>query len=82
MTAKTLVEKIEALPPERKAEVEDFVDSLARHGDVSAHTGTPSKRFPDEILERMRRRRERLFQEHGYVDTLSILRDLRENGPR
>jgi hypothetical protein len=83
MATRTLTEKIEALPPEKKAEVEDFVEFLARRAGEPAGTGaSTTKTFPDEILERIGRRRERLFQEHGYFDTLPILRDLRENGPR
>ena len=29
MATKTLIEKIEALPPEKRAELEDFVDFIA-----------------------------------------------------
>lgn len=83
MASRSLIDKIEALPPEKKAEVEDFVEFLTRRRGPSGRPETPPvKRFPDEILERMRERRERLFKEHGYFDTLPILRDLRENGPR
>lgn len=81
MTSKSLIDKIEALPADKKAELEDFVESLARR--ASAEGSRPSaKRFPDEVLERMAERRERLFKEHGLFDTLPILRDLRESGPR
>ena len=83
MSTKTLVDKIEALPPEKKAEVEEFVELLASRSLVA--TRPPSgatKTFPDELLERIARRRERLFREHGYFDTLPILRDLKETGPR
>lgn len=82
MSSRTLIDKIEALPPAKKAEVEDFVEFLVRRGASEGQGSPPAKRFPDEILERMRLRRERLFKEHGYFDTTSILRDLRENGPR
>lgn len=81
MASKSLIDKIEALPAEKKAEVEDFVEFLARRGAADS-PGSAPKRFSDETLERMRERRERLFKEHGYFDSLSILRDLRENGPR
>ncbi len=79
MASKTLIDKIDALPAEKKAEVEDFVEFLARR--EGSERGA-SRRFSDEVLERITRRRQRLFKEHGYVDSLSILRDLRENGPR
>jgi hypothetical protein len=74
MATKTLTEKIEALPPEKKAEVEGFVDALAaRQGRVAGGPG---------LVERLRARRERLLREHGLFDSLPIIRDLRENGPR
>jgi hypothetical protein len=83
MASKSLIEKIEELPAEKKAEVEAFVEFLARRGGISAGSVAPrAKRFPDRILERMNERRERLFKEHGYFDSIPILRDLRENGPR
>jgi hypothetical protein len=80
---KSLLERIEALPPEKKAEVEDFVEFLARRTKPSETTHTPAaKTFPDDLLERINQRRERLFREHGNFHTLTILRELRENGPR
>ena len=83
MSPKTLVDKIESLPPEKKAEVEDFVDFIANRSLAATKTASgTTKLFPDELLERIARRRERLFKEHGYFDTLPILHDLRENGPR
>jgi hypothetical protein len=80
---KSRLERIEALPPEKKAEVEDFVEFLALRTKPSEMTHTPAARtFPDDLLERIDQRRERLFREHGNFDTLTILRELRENGPR
>jgi hypothetical protein len=80
---KTLVEKIEALPPEKKAEVEDFVEFLARRAATSEKPHTPAKKtFSDDLLELIKRRRECLFREHGPFDTVTILRELRENEPR
>lgn len=80
---KTLVEKIEALPPEKKAEVEDFVEFLARRAGASESPHpSATKTFSDDLLERIKQRRERLFREHGGFDTLTILRELREDGPR
>lgn len=74
MATKTLTEKIDALPPEQKAEVEDFVDTLAAR--QSRPVGSPG------LVERLRARRERLLREHGLFDSLPIIRDLREHGPR
>jgi hypothetical protein len=82
VATKSLLERIEALPPDKKAEVEDFVEFLARRAKPSETTHTPlAKTFPDDLLERIRRRRERIFREHGDLDTITILRELRENGP-
>ena len=79
MTTKTLIDKIEALPPEKKAEVEDFLEFLARRGGVPASTDSGTvKAFSDDLLERIRRRRERLFLEHGDLDTLSPARPSRQ----
>ncbi len=80
---KSLLERIEALPPEKKAEVEDFVEFLARRTKTSEMAHTPAaKTFSDDLLERINQRRERLFREHGSFDTLTILQQLRESGPR
>jgi hypothetical protein len=79
MTPRTLIDKIESLPPDKRAEVEDFVDFLA----ARARTSEPSpKRFPDELLRRIDERRERLFREHGLFDTLPFIREFRETGGR
>ena len=76
MATKTLIEKIEALPPERRAEVEHFVDDLTTTGAVKPAT------FPAELLEKINTEREALRRDHGLFDTQPILRDLRENGGR
>ena len=73
---RTLIEKIEALPPEKKAEVEDFVESLESRPTQQPETGPAS----DQLLERVRARRERLLEEHGLVDSSAILQQLREEG--
>jgi hypothetical protein len=71
----SLLNKIESLPPEKQAEVEQFVDRLVtEEGDRPA--------FPRAVLERINARREALLKEHGLFETDSILRDLREHGGR
>jgi hypothetical protein len=55
MATRTLADRIEALPPEKRAEVEDFVDSLAQHDRASSSPG---------LVERLRTRRERLLRAH------------------
>jgi hypothetical protein len=80
---KSLLERIEALPPDKKAEVEDFVEFLARRAKPEGTTHAAlTKTFPDDLLERIKRRRERIFREHGNLDTLTILQELRQHGPR
>lgn len=72
MASKALIEKIEALPAEKQAEVEHFVDALRTQ--ASADNGEPG------LVERLRAHRERQFREHGLVDSLPLIRELRENG--
>jgi hypothetical protein len=75
MTKEALIEKIESLPPERRAEVEDFVDFLRNRPRPE-----PRKTKPLELVERLRVQRERLLQAHGLYDTLPLIREFRENG--
>ena len=75
MATKTLVEKIGALPPEKRAMVEDFIDSMS----VAEVPAKPA--FPRELLERINARREKLLREHGlFPDSTEIIRELREEG--
>jgi hypothetical protein len=76
MMSKSLVERIDALSPDKKAEVESFVEGLER-----SESRMP-KALPDELLDRIKARREKLFREHGLFDSLPILRELRDSGPR
>ena len=79
MATRNLIEKIEALPPEKRAEVEDFVDFVARRRrERPASAGV----FPRELLDKINADREALFRRHGNIDTDTILRELRENGGR
>ena len=75
LMVKTLTEKIESLPPDKRARVEDLVDRLTGERD-----GEPPHR-PDHVMERIRAQRERLLREHGLFDSAEILRELREEGP-
>lgn len=74
MASKTLIDKIDALPPEKRAELERYVDELA------ADSSQPTGGLTDELLARIDERRERLFREHGLFDSVAVLRELRENG--
>ncbi|HLA76233.1 MAG TPA: hypothetical protein VJU18_01510 [Vicinamibacteria bacterium] len=72
MATRSLMEKIEALPAEKQAAVEQFVDGLRDREEGASGSG--------RLVERLRARRERLRRQHGTFESLSILRQLRENG--
>jgi hypothetical protein len=76
MASKTLIERIEQLPPDKRAELESLVESLA------SPTRPRGNSFPPGLTERIKARREALFREHGYFDTLPIIQELREHGGR
>jgi hypothetical protein len=73
MATRTLIEKIEALPPDKQAEVQRFVESLA-----------PAEEplFPQELLHHIRRDHEALARQSGPIDTDDVLRELRDSGGR
>jgi hypothetical protein len=80
MTKQALLEKIESLPPEKRAEVEDFVDFLAARG-----RETPSRArqeaFPRDLLDKINADREALRREQGlFPDSTEVIRELREHG--
>jgi hypothetical protein len=81
MTPRALAAKIEELPPDKQAEVEDFIDFLARRPTTQRGGQQPGGER-DEWLESVVEHRERLRREHGVFDSVPIIRDLRENGPR
>ena len=72
MATKTLIDKIEALPAEKQAVVERFVDAL--HVVDTRDSGRPG------LVERLRVHREQLLRENGLFDSLPLIRELRENG--
>ena len=81
MATKALIDKIEALPPEKRAEVEDFVEFLA--GRQACDDATPRRpRFPEGLLDQIKADRDALLEEYGPIETQQILRDLREDGGR
>ena len=71
MATKTLIEKIEALPAEKKARVEHLVDELS--------TPAESESASPSLVERLRAQREELFRKHGLFDSVPVIRALREN---
>ena len=78
MATRNLIEKIEALPPEKRAEVEEYVDGLS----AKAPEPPGSRPFPAGLLKRINARREALLKEHGLFDTQPYLREFRETGGR
>ncbi len=78
MATKTLIEKIEALPPEKKAEVESFVESLHRRAGIP--TGPKGGRISPDLLRKINDLRETLRREHGLYDLLPLIREFRETG--
>jgi hypothetical protein len=72
VASKTLTEKIEALPPEKRAQVEEFVDSVA--SDLRQRTPVVSS----DLLRRMDDRRERLRREVGLFDSVAAICELRD----
>lgn len=82
MAPKTLIDKIEALPPELKEEVEDFVEFLAQKGGSRARSEARRPGFPPGLVEEIGAGRDALLEEHGLIETNEILQDLRESGGR
>ena len=76
MSTKELIEKIESLPPHKRAEIERLVDSLQ----TDSLQTERMPRFSKELFDRVNERRERLRREHRLFDTVSIIRELREHG--
>lgn len=70
MTSKALIDKIDALPPEKREALERYVEQLSAPGAAAS----------DEWLVRVREHRERLRQEYGLIDSASVLREMREDG--
>jgi hypothetical protein len=79
MATRNLIEKIEALPPEKVAEVEDFVDFLtrARRSGLNA-PGSPTTW--DERRRRIEGKAEELRRGYGVFDSVSVIRELRDSG--
>lgn len=77
MTKEALLAKIESLPPEKRAEVEDFVEFLA--GQPSRDKGQPVGVLQDQFLREIDERRERLRREFGLFDSVAVIRELRED---
>ena len=71
MNPAALVEKIEALPSDKREAAEKYVDGL--------RTPTP-RPDTDRLMERARARREVILRRRGRLDSSGILRDVREHG--
>ena len=74
MATRTLIDKIEALPPDKKAKVEEFVDSIAQG------VAPEGPAFSPDLLDRIDARREGLLRERGlFPDSTQTIRELRED---
>jgi hypothetical protein len=80
VTKEALLEKIERLPPEKRAEVEKFVERLAQAPQAAPQT--PSTDAKRALIGRIRARREQIFQERGLFDLMPLIREFRETGGR
>lgn len=80
MKRQTLIEKIESLPPEKRAEVENIVERLASspEPEPQAHPTDTTR----ALVARIRARREQILKERGLFDLLPIIREFRETGGR
>jgi len=77
MSSKTLIDKIDSLPPEKRAEVASFVDRLAGSAPERAAAGGAT---PGELVAGIEARRQRLFKERGLFDSVPLIREFRETG--
>lgn len=76
MSTIELLQKIDLLPAEERATVENLVEILAKRHRLRQ---SPSvERFPQEVLDRVDERRERIFREHGVLDSAGALREFRD----
>lgn len=76
MSTTELLEKIDLLPPEERATIENLVDILAKRH--RSHQGPSAERFPQELLDRVDERREKIFREHGLLDSAAAIREFRD----
>ena len=81
MSTRSLHRKIDDLPPDAAAEVEDFVESLlARRGGTSTRSARDGQ-DSEALLRRIGERRERLLRERGaFDDSTAMVRELRQSG--
>ena len=65
MSTHNVIEKVEALPEDKSAEVEDFVDFLHARTEGPKCHATGSRRIAEDLCRRINERRERLRRERG-----------------
>jgi len=80
VSTRDLIEKIASLPAEKRAEVEDFVNSLSQR--QGGNRDEPQPASSPDLFDRIKARRERLQRERGLFDTLPLIQELRDNGSR
>ncbi len=75
MSTTDLLERIEALPPAKRARAEAYVEFLSHDDPAEAYNGDP-------LVEKILARRERLRATIGTLDNHKDIRDMRESGSR
>ena len=75
MSTTELLHKIDLLPPEERATIENLVEILAKRHRPSQSPA--AERFSQEVLDRIDERREKIFREHGLLDSAAAIREFR-----
>ncbi len=78
MGTKDLLVKIEALPAEKRAQLENIVDSLTAQTRSSAPSPPKPPVFPPGLIDRINARRQALLKEHGLFNSLPLIREFRD----
>lgn len=76
MSTTELLQKIDLLPPEERATIESLVEILAKRH--RPHQGPSVERFSQELLDRVDERREKIFRQHGLLDSAAAIREFRD----
>lgn len=76
MSTTELLQKIDLLPPEERATIENLVEILAKRHRSQAVPA--AERFSQDVLDRIDERREKIFREHGLLDSAAAIREFRD----
>ena len=76
MTVAELIENIKKLPPEEQRDIEALVRTRVERRALNQPRMAP--RFPQDLLERIDARRERLAHDFGLFDSARAIQEFRE----